>query len=46
MLQAVKQITWKQSLLIRTSAHRANEFTDVIGISCDYLFFFGDVGPR
>lgn len=39
VLQAAKQIIWEQSLLIRTSAHRAKEFTDVISISCDYLCF-------
>lgn len=39
VLQAAKQIIWEQSLLIRTSAHRAKEFTDVISISCDYLYF-------
>lgn len=27
------------SLLIKTLAHRAKEFTDVISISCDYLWF-------
>lgn len=39
VLQAAKEIIWEQSLLIRTSAHRAKEFTDVISISCDYLCF-------
>lgn len=39
VLQAEEKIAWEQSVLIRTSAHRAKEFTDVISISCDYLWF-------
>lgn len=39
VLQAEEKIIWEQSVLIRTSAHRAKEFTDVISISCDYLWF-------